>query len=320
MDSTGALELADVPERLLVIGGGIIGLEMATVYDALGSQVTVVELTDQLMPGADRDLVKPLAKRIGERYEAIQLETKVDAVEASDDGLRVDVRGRRRADDVFDRVLVAVGRGPNGAAIGARRRGRRGRRARLHRRSTRRCARTCRTSSRSATSSASRCSRTRRRTRARSRPRSIAGENVGVRAARAIPSVAYTDPEVAWVGLTETRGQGAGHRVREVASFPWAASGRALALGRTDGLTKLIVDPETGRVLGVGIVGPDAGELIAEVVLAIEMGADAADIGAHDPPAPDARRRRSTLAAEIAEGTITDLPNKAAMRAAKAKS
>jgi dihydrolipoamide dehydrogenase len=314
MDSTGALELADVPERLLVVGGGIIGLEMATVYDALGSQVTVVELADGLIPGADRDLVKPLAKRIGERYAAIHLETKVDKIEAKDDGLHASFSGEV-ADAVFDRVLVAVGRISNGASLGLEHAG-----VHVDERGFIGVDAQQRTNighiyaigdvtggpmlAHKATAEGH-----------------VAAEVIAGHAAafepRGIPSVAYTDPEVAWVGLTET--EAAEQSIPyEKSVFPWSASGRALAIDGADGLTKLLRDPETGRVLGAGIVGPHAGDLIAEPGFALEMGADVADLGLTIHAHPTLSET-IMLAAEIADGTITDLPNKAAIRAAKAK-
>jgi dihydrolipoamide dehydrogenase len=314
MDSTGALELADVPERLLVVGGGIIGLEMATVYDALGSQVTVVELADGLIPGADRDLVKPLAKRIGERYAAIHLETKVDKIEAKDDGLHASFSGDVE-DAVFDRVLVAVGRISNGASLGLEHAG-----VHVDERGFIGVDGQQRTNighiyaigdvtggpmlAHKATAEGH-----------------VAAEVIAGHAAafepRGIPSVAYTDPEVAWVGLTET--EAAEQSIAyEKSVFPWSASGRALAIDGADGLTKLLRDPQTGRVLGAGIVGPHAGDLIAEPGFALEMGADVADLGLTIHAHPTLSET-IMLAAEIADGTITDLPNKAAIRAAKAK-
>jgi dihydrolipoamide dehydrogenase len=314
MDSTGALELADVPQRLLVVGGGIIGLEMATVYDALGSEVTVVELADGLIPGADRDLVKPLAKRIGERYAAIHLETRVERVEAREDGLHATFSGDV-PDAVFDRVLVAVGRIPNGAGLGLETTGvhvdergfvpvdaqQRTNVAHIH-----------------AIGDVAGGPMLAHKATAEGH---VAAEVIAGHAAaferRGIPSVAYTDPEVAWVGLTETEAEAQGIAY-EKSVFPWSASGRALAIDGADGLTKLLRDPQTGRVLGAGIVGPNAGDLIAEPGFALEMGADVADLGLTIHAHPTLSET-VMLAAEIADGTITDLPNKAAMRAAKAK-
>jgi dihydrolipoamide dehydrogenase len=300
MDSTGALDLADVPERLLVIGGGIIGLEMATVYDRLGSKVTVVELLDQLIPGCDPDLVKPLHKRISARYEAIHLGTSVTAVEARKDGLEVTFGDQT---ETFDRILVAVGRRPNGMAIGAEAAG-----LTVDDRGFLRVDSQQRTNvghifaigdvvgepmlAHKATHEGKVAAEV------------IAGENVSFDA-RSIPSVAYTDPEVAWTGLTETQAKDSGIEY-EKATFPWAASGRALSLGRDDGLTKVLVEPGTNRLLGAGMVGPNAGELIAEAVHAIEVGSDAQDVGLTIHPHPTLSETLG-FAAEMAEGTITDL-------------
>jgi dihydrolipoamide dehydrogenase len=314
MDSTGALGLADIPERLLVVGGGIIGLEMATVYDALGSQVTVVELADGLIPGADRDLVKPLAKRIGERYAAIHLETKVDKIEAADDGLRASFSGDV-ADAVFDRVLVAVGRIPNGASLGLEHAG-----VEVDERGFVGVDAQQRTNVGHIYAIGDVAGGPMLAHKATAEGH-VAAEVIAGQAAafepRGIPSVAYTDPEVAWVGLTET--EAAEQSIAyEKSVFPWSASGRALAVDGADGLTKLLRDPQTGRVLGAGIVGPHAGDLIAEPGFALEMGADVADLGLTIHAHPTLSET-IMLAAEIADGTITDLPNKAAIRAAKAK-
>ncbi len=300
VDSTGALEVPGIPERLLVIGGGIIGLEMATVYDALGSRVTVVELLDQLIPGCDADLVKVLHKRIEGRYEAIHLGTSVEAVEATAGGLKVTFGG---STEVFDRVLVAVGRRPNGPRIGAEAAG-----VQVDERGFVPVDAQMRTNvahiyaigdiarepllAHKATHEGVVAAEV------------IAGENVRWDA-RSIPSVAYTDPEVAWTGLTETDAKATGVEY-ETASFPWAASGRALSMGRSDGLTKLVLEPETHRILGAGIVGINAGELLAEVVLAIEAGADAEDVALTIHAHPTLSETLG-FAAEMAEGTITDL-------------
>jgi dihydrolipoamide dehydrogenase len=313
MDSTGALELADVPERLLVVGGGIIGLEMATVYDALGSRVTVVELADGLIPGADRDLVKPLAKRIGERYAAIHLSTKVDKIEARDDGLHATFSGDV-ADAVFDRVLVAVGRAPNGASLGLDAAG-----VTVDERGFVPVDAQQRTNVSHIYAIGDVAGGPMLAHKATAEGH-VAAEVIAGHAAafepRGIPSVAYTDPEVAWVGLTETEAQEQGITY-DKSVFPWSASGRALAIDGADGSTKLLRDPDTGRILGAGIVGPHAGDLIAEPGFALEMGADVADLGLTIHAHPTLSET-VMLAAEIADGTITDLPNKAAMRAAKA--
>jgi dihydrolipoamide dehydrogenase len=315
MDSTGALELVDVPDRLLVVGGGIIGLEMATVYDALGSEVTVVELADGLIPGADRDLVKPLAKRIGDRYAAIHLNTKVDNIEAREDGLHATFSGDV-PDAVFDRVLVAVGRIPNGAALGLQSAG-----VHVDERGFVPVDAQQRTNVSHIYAIGDVAGGPMLAHKATAEGH-VAAEVVAGHAAafepRGIPSVAYTDPEVAWVGLTETEAKDSGVAY-EKSVFPWSASGRALAIDGADGSTKLLRDPETGRVLGAGIVGPHAGDLIAEPGFALEMGADVADLGLTIHAHPTLSET-VMLAAEIADGTITDLPNKAAMRAAKAKS
>lgn len=304
MDSTGGLELADIPARLLVVGGGIIGLEMATVYDALGSRVTVVELMDSLIPGCDRDLVKPLQKRIEGRYEAIYLKTKVSRVEAQEDGLRVEFEGANAPEpQVYDRILMAVGRRPNGAMIGAEKAG-----VAVDERGFIRVDEQMRTNvphiyaigdvvgepmlAHKATHEASVAAEV------------IAGHEVAFDA-RTIPSVAYTEPEVAWMGLTETQAK-AEKIPYEKASFPWAASGRALSVGAETGITKLLVDPESRRILGAGIVGTNAGELIAEAVHALEMGSDMEDIALTVHPHPTLSETIG-FGAEMAEGTITDL-------------
>ena len=309
MDSTRALELEDIPERLLVIGGGIIGLEMATVYDALGATVTVVELADQLIPGCDKDLVRPLQKRIEGRYEAIHLNTKVERVEPREDGLHVtfdgDVPGA-----VFDRVLVAVGRTPNGAGLGLDAAG-----VQVDERGFVAVDDHQRTNVEHiyAIGDVARPPMLAHKATAEGHVAAevIAGHDV-VYDVRAMPSVAYTDPEVGWVGLTETDAERDGVAY-EKATFPWSASGRALAIGGAAGLTKLLFDPETRRLLGGGVVGPNAGELLAEVGLAIEMGADVGDVAltVHAHPTLS---ETVTFAAELAEGTITDLPNPAARR------
>jgi dihydrolipoamide dehydrogenase len=314
MDSTGALELADIPQRLLVVGGGIIGLEMATVYDALGSEITVVELADGLIPGTDRDLVKPLAKRIGDRYAAIHLNTRVEKVDAREDGLHVSFTGDA-PDAVFDRILVAVGRIPNGAGLGLETTG-----VTVDERGFVPVDAQQRTNIPHIYAIGDVAGGPMLAHKATAEGH-VAAEVIAGHAAvfepRGIPSVAYTDPEVAWVGLTETEAKEQGIAY-EKSVFPWSANGRALALDAADGSTKLLRHPETGRVLGAGIVGPHAGDLIAETGLALEMGADVADVGLTIHPHPTLSETVQ-LSAEIADGTITDLPNKAALRAAKAK-
>ena len=304
IDSTGALEVGEVPPRLLVIGGGIIGLEMATVYHELGAKITVVELLDQLIPGADRDVVAPLAKRVSRQYENVYLKTRVTGVEARAEGLVVSFEGEKApATDTFDRILVAVGRRPNGALIGAERAGI--------------------TVDPVGFIPVSKQLRTnvphifaigdvvgqpmlahKAMHEAKVAAEVIAGKN-SFFDARAIPSVAYTDPEVAWAGVTENEARAAGVAYGK-GVFPWAASGRSLTLGRSEGMTKVLFDEATGRVIGCGIVGPSAGDLISEAVLAIEMGADAADIGLTIHPHPTLSETVA-MAAEAFEGTITDL-------------
>ena len=304
IDSTGALELGGVPKRLLVIGGGIIGLEMATVYASLGAKLSVVELTGQLMPGADPDLVRPLEKRLKARYEQVLLNTKVVSATASEAGVGVefeDSNGRRT--DVFDRVLVAVGRSANGkrlkleaADIDVSDRG------------IIAVDKQMRTSLPHVFAIGDLVPGPMLAHKAMHEAKVAAEVAAGEKSyfdARAIPSVAYTDPEVAWVGLTETDAKKNGTPYKK-GQFPWAASGRSLALGRDEGFTKLLFDPTTHRVLGGGMVGPNAGELVAEVALAIEMGADAADIGLTIHPHPTLSETVG-LSAEAFEGTLTDL-------------
>lgn len=304
MDSTGALELADVPQRLLVIGGGIIGLEMATVYAALGSQVTVVELTGELIPGIDRDLVKPLEKRLRGRCEQMLLNTRVTAIEVRKKGLLVRFEGDKAPKDgLFDRVLLAVGRNPNGGLIGAEAAG-----VSVDERGFIAVDRQMRTNVPHIFAIGDIVGQPMLAHKASHEGKVAAEVAAGHKAsfdARVIPSVAYTDPEVAWVGLTENEAKAQGIAV-EKGVFPWAASGRALSLGRGEGLTKLLFDPETKRIVGAGIVGTNAGELIAEAALAIEMGADNEDIGLTIHPHPTLSETLC-FAAEAHAGTITDL-------------
>jgi len=304
IDSTGALELDGVPKRLLVIGGGIIGLEMATVYDALGSKITVVELMDQIIPGCDLDIVKPLHKRIAGRYEAIHLKAKVTAVKALETGLEVAMEGPNGAfTDVFDKVLVAVGRRPNGKAIGAEAAG-----VHVDERGYIPVDGQMRTNVSHIFAIGDVVGQPMLAHKAVHEGKVAAEVAAGsnrVFDARVIPSVAYTDPEVAWVGVTENEAKAKGLRVGK-GVFPWAASGRSLSLGRDDGMTKVIFDEADDRVIGAGIVGPNAGDLIAEVALAIEMGADATDIGQTIHPHPTLSETIN-FASEMFEGTITDL-------------
>ncbi len=304
MDSTGALELPEHPGRLLVIGGGIIGLEMATVYEALGAKLSVVELTAQLMPGCDLDLVRPLEKRLRSRYEQILLGTKVTAVAAKPDGLHVSFEGAGGSTvQRFDRVLVAVGRVPNGRLLGAEAAG-----VAVDERGFIGVDRQQRTNVAHIFAIGDVVGQPMLAHKATHEGKVAAEVAAGQKSyfdARVIPSVAYTDPEVAWVGVTETTAKAQG-QVVEKTVFPWAASGRSLSLGRDEGLTKLLFDPATQRVVGAGIVGTNAGELIAEVALAIEMGADAHDIGLTVHPHPTLTETVA-MAAEAYAGTLTDL-------------
>jgi dihydrolipoamide dehydrogenase len=304
IDSTGALELKDIPKRLLVIGGGIIGLEMATVYHALGSKVTVVEFMDQIMPGADKDIVTPLFKRIEKRYENIFLGTKVTKVEATAAGMKVTFEGGKApATDMFDRILVSVGRRPNGKLIGAENAG-----VAVDERGFIAVDKQMRTNVKNIFAIGDLVGQPMLAHKAVHEGKVAAEVACGQKSAfdaKVIPSVAYTDPEVAWVGITETEAKAKGLNYGK-GVFPWAASGRSLALGRDEGVTKVLFDEATKRVIGAGIVGPNAGDLINEVGLAIEMGADAHDIGAsiHAPPTLS---ETVAMAAEMYEGTITDL-------------
>ncbi|HEY5720494.1 MAG TPA: dihydrolipoyl dehydrogenase [Gammaproteobacteria bacterium] len=304
MDSTGALELRDIPGRLLVIGGGIIGLEMACVYDALGSKVTVVELTGELIPGADRDLVRPLEKRIRGRYENLYLDTRVTGIEAQQQGLRVTFEGAKApAEETFDRVLLAVGRTPNGRLVGADAAG-----VAVDARGFIPVDRQQRTNVAHIFAIGDIVGQPMLAHKATHEGKVAAEVIAGHKAsfdALTIPSVAYTDPEVAWMGLTETEAKAKGIAY-EKGAFPWAASGRSLSIGRSEGLTKVLLDPESKRVLGAGIVGPNAGELIAEAVLALEMGADVEDVALTVHPHPTLSETFN-FACEVAEGTVTDL-------------
>jgi len=304
IDSTGALELGGVPERLLVIGGGIIGLEMATVYSELGSGVTIVELLDQLIPGADKDLVNPLFKRISKRYDAIYLTTKVTKVDAEADGLVVHFEGAKAPETAtFDQVLVAVGRRPNGRAIGAERAG-----VAVDERGFINVDKQLRTNVPHIFAIGDVVGQPMLAHKAVHEGHVAAEVAAGKPSyfdVRGIPSVAFTDPEVAWVGVTETEAKAAGVKYGK-GSFPWVASGRSLSLGRDEGMTKLLFDEATHRLIGAAAVGPNAGELIAETALAVEMGADATDIGLTVHPHPTLSETVG-MAAEAFEGTITDL-------------
>ncbi len=304
MDSTDALELADVPAQLLVVGGGIIGLEMATVYRALGSSVTVVELADQLMPGADRDLVKPLADRLKKQGVSIHLKTKVVEARAGNDGIDCSFEGDSvPATTRFDRVLVAVGRTPNGGRLDADKAG-----VRVGERGFIDVDRQMRTNVPHIFAIGDLVGQPMLAHKATHEGKLAAEVAAGEKrewVARVIPSVAYTDPEIAWVGVTEAEAKAKGLKVG-VAKFPWAASARAVGIGRSEGFTKLLFDEATHRVVGGAIVGVHAGELISEVALAIEMGAEAADIGHTIHPHPTLGETVA-MAAELHEGTITDL-------------
>ena len=304
MDSTGALSLAEVPKRMLVIGGGIIGLEMATVYHALGSKITVVELGEQLIPGCDKDIVKPLHKKIEKQYEAILLKTRVAALEAKKEGILATFAGDNApVPQLFDRVLVAVGRRPNGKLIGADHAG-----VVVNDQGFIPVDKQQRTNVPHIFAIGDIVGQPMLAHKAVHEAKVAAEVISGHKAAfdaRTIPSVAYTDPEVAWMGLTETEAKAQGIEY-EKASFPWAASGRALSINAEYGATKLLVEKQSKRVIGAGIVGPNAGELIAEAVLALEMGADAQDLGLTIHPHPTLSETLC-FAAEMLEGTITDL-------------
>ena len=304
MDSTDALLLEEVPKRLLVIGGGIIGLEMATVYQALGARVSVVELLDGLMPGCDRDLVRPLAKRIGKLYEAIYLSTRVTGIDVQKKGLKVHFEGAKApASEIFDRVLVAVGRRPNGHRIGADAAGVAVDDAGFIGVDSQQ-----RTNVPHIFAIGDITGQPMLAHKATHEGKVAAEVASGEKSqfdALAIPSVAYTDPEVAWTGVTESEAKERGIDF-DKATFPWAASGRSLGMGRNEGLTKLLFDKASGRLIGAGIVGPHAGDLIAEATLALEMGADAADIALTIHPHPTLSETVN-FAAEMVQGTITDL-------------
>jgi dihydrolipoamide dehydrogenase len=304
MDSTDALDLADVPGSLLVVGGGIIGLEMACVYEALGTKVTVVELLDQLMPGADPDLVRPLQQRLQKRYAGIHLKTKVVKIEAQADGLLATFEGEKApAPTRYDRVLVAVGRSPNGGKLDAHKAG-----VNVTERGFIPVDKQMRTNVPHIFAIGDLVGNPMLAHKATHEGKVAAEVAAGHKSefvARVIPSVAYTDPEVSWVGVTEAEAKKEGIAYG-VGKFPHAASGRAIGIGRTEGFTKLIFDEATHRVIGAGIVAPNAGDLIAEIALAIEMGAEAADIGLTIHPHPTLSESVG-MAAEVYEGTCTDI-------------
>ncbi len=304
MDSTDALELPGVPENLLILGGGIIGLEMATVYHALGSKITVVELADGLIPGADRDLIKLFERDIKRRYEKIYTGTKVTEVNAQKDGLLCRFEGGKApAEALFDRVLVAIGRSPNGGLIDAEKAG-----VNVDERGFISVDHQQRTNIEHIFAIGDIVGQPMLAHKATHEGKVAAQVIAGQKSffdARTIPSVAYTDPEIAWCGLTEEQAKAQGVAY-EKGAFPWAASGRALSMGASNGLTKVLFDKQTKRVIGAGIIGKNAGELIAEAVLALEMGADAEDLGLTIHPHPTLSETIN-FAAEMAEGTITDL-------------
>ena len=304
MDSTDALELPEFSGGLLVIGGGIIGLELACVYDALGSRVSVVELTPQLMPGTDPDLVRPLEKRIKGRYQQILTGTKVTRVEPLPEGLRVTFEGDKAPQpQIYDRILVAVGRVPNGKTVGAENAG-----VSVSDRGYVPVDKQMRTNVPHIFAIGDIAAPPMLAHKAMHEAKVAAEVAAGQKSAfdaRVIPSVAYTDPEIAWVGLTETEAKAKNIPYKKGA-FPWVANGRSLSLGREEGFTKLLFDPETHRILGGGIVGTNAGDLISEVALAIETGSDAADIGLTIHPHPTLSETVAG-AADAFEGTLTDL-------------
>lgn len=304
MDSTDALNLEEIPKRLLVVGGGIIGLEMATVYHALGSRITIVELMEQIIPGCDSDLIKPLYQRIKKQYENIYLSTRVTEIKALKSGLKVTFEGQGVPEsETFDRVLVAVGRRPNGHLIGAEAAGVRIDEAGFIPVDNRQ-----RTNVKHIYAIGDIVGNPMLAHKASHEGKVAAEVIAGLPSAfqsLTIPSVAYTDPEVAWMGMSEQEAKETGVEF-EKAAFPWTASGRSLSIGRNEGLTKIICDKKTGRLLGAGMVGTNAGELIAEAVLALEMGADTQDIGLCIHPHPTLSETLG-FAAEMIEGSITDL-------------
>ena len=305
IDSTGALELKKVEGKMLVLGGGIIGLEMATVYNALGTDITVVELMDQIIPGADSDIVHPLYKRIKSRYKNIYLKTKVTKVEAKKDGLYVTFEGENAPSkpEKFDHILSAVGRRPNGDQIDAGKAG-----VNVDERGFIKTDKQMRTNVPHIFAIGDIVGNPMLAHKAIPEGRVAAEVISGLKHyfdPKCIASVAYTDPEIAWVGVTENEAKAAGIKYGK-GVFPWAASGRSLSTGRSEGITKLIIDEASHRVIGAGIVGPNAGELIAEVALAIEMGCDVEDLALTIHPHPTLSETVA-MAAEVFEGTITDL-------------
>ncbi len=305
LDSTGALELAEIPKKMLVVGGGIIGLEMATVYGTLGADIDIVELQDQLIPGCDQDLVRVLQKRVAKKYKRIMTGTRVTEIKAQKNGLKVSFEGKQAPEQsiIYDKVLVAVGRSPNGRQIGAEHAG-----IHVDERGFIPADEHMRTNVPNIYAIGDVVGNPMLAHKATHEAKVAAEVIAGLPALfdpLTIPSVAYTDPEIAWMGLTETEAKAKGIEY-EKGAFPWAASGRAIGIGRDEGLTKLLFDPDSKRILGAGIVGRNAGELIGETVLALEMGADAEDIGLTIHPHPTLNET-ICFAAEMAEGSITDL-------------
>jgi len=303
MDSTDALELEEIPDRLLVIGGGIIGLEMAGIYRALGSEVTVVELTPGLMPGTDPDLVKPLQRRIKKQYQAIHLGTRVTQVDVADDSLVAHFDGKHSGKEKFDRILVAVGRTPNGGKINAHAAG-----VEVTSRGFIPTDNQMRTNVPHIFAIGDVVGQPMLAHKATHEGKVAAEVCAGEKSAfdaRVIPSVAFTDPEIAWVGVTETEAREEGLKYG-IGKFPLAANGRAIGIDRTEGFTKLLFDQQTNRIIGAGITGPNAGDLIAECALAIEMGAEAGDLSLTIHPHPTLSESIA-MAAEVFEGTVTDL-------------
>jgi dihydrolipoamide dehydrogenase len=303
-DSTDALELKEIPKKLLIVGGGIIGLEMATVYHALGSEISVVELMDQVIPGCDKDLVNPLFRRIKKQYSNIWLETRVTSIESHAEGLKVFFDGKGVPEhEFFDAVLVAVGRRPNGKKIGAELAG-----IEVNEQGFIPVDKQQRTNVPRIFAVGDIVGNPMLAHKAVYEAKIAAEVAAGHKSAfdaLTIPSVAYTDPEIAWMGLTENQAKQQGIEY-EKGAFPWAASGRSLSMGRKEGLTKILTDKETGRILGAGMVGTNAGELIAETVLALEMGADVEDLGLTIHAHPTLSETVA-FAAEMITGTITDL-------------
>lgn len=308
MDSTGALELKDIPARMLVLGGGIIGLEMATVYQALGSKISVVELTDYILPGVDKDIAMPLFKRLEKSCEKIMLGTKVTKVEAKKDGIYVTFEGKDAPakPEKYDRVLYATGRRPNGKLVGADKAG-----VTVDERGFIPTDNQCRTNVPHIFAIGDISGNPMLAHKAIPEGRVAAEVISGLKnyfAPRCIPSVAYTDPEVSWVGVTEIQAKEQGLEYGK-GVFPWAASGRSLSMGRDEGLTKILFDKTTHKIIGAGIVGPHSGDLIGEVALAIEMGCEAEDLSLTIHPHPTLAETL-VMATEVFEGTVTDLPNK----------